>query len=63
MKYTVWVLVQGYAYAEVEANNNEEALRKAMELEHENFKINIEELDYDSSPKYREVWDENGNEV
>ena len=63
MKYTVGVLVQGYAYAEVEANNNEEALRKAMELEHENFKINIEELDYDSSPKYREVWDENGNEV
>ena len=39
MKYTVGVLVQGYAYAEIEANSNEEAYEKAMELEHKDFVI------------------------
>lgn len=63
MKYIVQVLVQGYATAEIEADNDEDAIDKAMELEHEDFKIDIEELDYDSSYKYREVFDEDGNQI
>jgi hypothetical protein len=63
MKYTVGVLVQGYAWTEIEANSNEEALEKAMELKHEDFAIDYAALDYDSSQKYREIWDEDGNEI
>ena len=63
MKYIVQVLVQGYATVEIEADNDEDAIDKAMELEHEDFKIDIEELDYDSSYKYREVFDEDGNQI
>lgn len=63
MKYIVQVLVQGYATAEIEADNDEDAIDKTMKLEHEDFKIDIEELDYDSSYKYREVFDEDGNQI
>lgn len=63
MKYTVGVLVQGYAIAEIEADNNEEAIKKAMELNHDDFEIDYATLDFDSSDKYKEIWDENGNEV
>ena len=63
MKYKVGVLLQGYAYAEIEANNNDEAYKKAMELNHEDFVINNDEVDYDSSQKYRVIWDEDGNEI
>lgn len=63
MKYIVGVLVQGYATAEIEADNDKDAIDKAMELEHEDFKIDIEELDYDSSYKYREVFDKDGNQI
>lgn len=63
MKYTVGVLVQGYAWAEIEADNNEEAFKKAMELNHNDFGIDYAALDYDSSHKYREIFDEDGNEI
>jgi hypothetical protein len=63
MKYTVGVLVQGYAYANIEADSKEEAYKKAMELNHNDFAINYVAIDYDSSPKYREIWDEDGNEI
>ena len=63
MKYTVQVLVQGFAYAEIEASSPEEAYEKAMELEHKDFKIDYAALDYDSSKKYREILDEDGNEI
>lgn len=63
MKYIVGVLVQGYATAEIEADSDKDAIDKAMELEHEDFKIDIEELDYDSSYKYREVFDKDGNQI
>ena len=63
MKYKVGVLVQGYAYAEIEASSNEEAYEKAMELKHKEFSIDYMDLDYDSSPKYREIWDEDGNAI
>lgn len=63
MKYIVGVLVQGYATAEIEADNDKDAIDKAMELEHEDFKIDIEELDYDSSYKYREVFNKDGNQI
>lgn len=63
MKYTVEVLVQGCAYAEIEVDSNEEAYKKAMKLNHKDFAIDYAALDYDSSPKYREIRDEDGNEI
>jgi hypothetical protein len=63
MKYIVQVLVQGFATVEIEANSNEEAIEKAMELNHDDFEIDYASIDYDASCKYREILDEDGNEL
>lgn len=63
MIYTVGVLVQGYAIAEIEADSNKEAFEKAMELNHDDFEIDYATLNYDSSDKYKEIFDEDGNEI
>ena len=63
MKYTVQVLLQGYAFVEIEADNEEEAIEKAMELDDDDFEIDYATLDYDAFPKYREVLDEDGNVI
>ena len=47
MKYIVQVLVQGYATAEIEADNDEDAIDKAMELARENGSEECE-YEYDS---------------
>jgi len=63
MKYTVGVAVLGFAIAEIEAANDKEAIRKAKELNHDDFEIDYATLGFDSSDKYRQIWDEDFNEV
>lgn len=63
MKFYCQVLIQGVAEAEIEANSIEEAKEKMYELNHDDFRIDYAVLDYDDSPKYRELYDEEGNEI
>lgn len=60
MEYYVRVAVQGYAVAKITANSDAEALEKALELEEEDFVLDKDNIDYDTSDKYREVYDSNG---
>lgn len=63
MKFYCEVLIQGVATAEIEANSIEEAKEKMVQLNHDDFRIDYAALDYDDSLKYRELYDEDGNQV
>lgn len=63
MEYEVRVLVQGYATVKFNADNDEEAKEKALSFERDDFKLDIEDMDYDSSQKYRELFNANGEEI
>lgn len=63
MEYEVRVLVQGYAIVKFNADSDEEAKEKALSFEHEDFKLDIENMDYDSSQKYRELYNMEGKEI
>ena len=63
MEYEVRVLVQGYATVKFNADSDEEAKEKALSFEHGDFELDVENMDYDSSPKYRELHTIEGKEI